>query len=410
MPQITGDRLLSDLHTLRGFGAHPPGVIRPSLSDADMAARRWLAQRKQDAGLQARIDGIGNVFGHSTASGRALLIGSHSDTQPTGGWLDGAMGVVYAIEVARALAEDENTSHLAVDTVAWIDEESTYLSCLGSRSFCGLVSAHERENARSESGVSLAHALAAAGLDGTPTLAPKDGRYLGYLEAHIEQGPYLEMQKLQVGVVSAIVGSRNFTVSFSGQQNHAGTTPMRLRRDAGRALMTFGHRLNEAFEAAASEKSVWTIGRVAFEPGTSSIIPGRANMHLQFRDPDDACLDALEGVANALVAQMNEEQKVDIVMEAYSPAIRPADMDPEFQRHLAAAAERHTATKWCHMPSAAVHDAMFLAQIMPSAMLFVPSINGISHDFTEDTSEDDIVMGCQVLTDAAAAILSAAAA
>ena len=137
MPTINSERLLDDLRTLRGFGAHGNGVVRPSLSRIDMDARQWLAERFDAAGLESHIDGVGNVFGRARHARRALLIGSHSDTQPTGGWLDGALGVIYALEVARSLADDPSTAVCAVDTVAWVDEEGTFMSCLGSRAFVG---------------------------------------------------------------------------------------------------------------------------------------------------------------------------------------------------------------------------------------------------------------------------------
>jgi len=138
MVTINGGRLLDDLRALRAMGAAGmggTGVVRPAFSEMDMTARRWLAGRYEEAGLTAQIDGVGNVLGRSPNPGPALLIGSHSDTQPTGGWLDGALGVVYGLEVVRALAEDPATAHLAVDAVSWQDEESRFYGCMGSRSF-----------------------------------------------------------------------------------------------------------------------------------------------------------------------------------------------------------------------------------------------------------------------------------
>jgi N-carbamoyl-L-amino-acid hydrolase len=405
--RIRPPRLLQDLATLRSFGAQGHGVVRPSLSPVDMQARRWLASRMSEAGLEPRIDGLGNVFGRSTRQGPALLAGSHSDTQPTGGWLDGALGVIVALETARALAEHPDTACLALDVVAWVDEESTFLSCMGSRAFCGLVSPQELAQARNKAGQSLGDALGAAGLDGAPA-QHEPGRHIGYLEAHIEQGPHLEAAGQRIGVVTAIVGSRNVTVDFAGQQNHAGTTPMPLRRDAGLALMQFGHRLHEVFRAEAGPKTVWTMGRLEVHPGAPSIIPGRAQLHLQFRDPDDARLERLQACAQALADEMDRTGPVGVSMRPASPPIRPAAMDEGLRRHLSAAAEAHAPGAWQAMPSAAVHDAMFLSSVMPAAMMFIPSIHGISHDFAENSSDEDIVLGCQVFADAAARILCAA--
>ena len=404
MPKINPSRLLDDLKTLKSFGSQGTGVVRPSFSPIDMAARRWLCERTLEAGLDARIDGVGNVIGRSRNPGPALLLGSHSDTQPRGGWLDGAMGVIYALEVARACAKDAATNKIAVDTVAWVDEEGTYSGCFGSRSFCGLIAPEEIAAAHNDAGQSLTDALKAAGLNGVAA-RPEPGRYRGYLEAHIEQGANLENDGMQIGVVSAIVGSRNFTVRFSGQQNHAGTTPMPRRKDAGRALIDYAYQLNQALEQISGPRTVWTIGRVVFDPGTASIIPGKAEMNLQFRDPEESILDAFEAKAREWVDRMNKTGPVAVSIEPVGKPVAPKAMAAELQQHLAAAAETHAPGKWQHMPSAALHDAMFLAEIMPAAMLFVPSINGISHDFAENTSDEDIVRGCQVLATAVASIL-----
>jgi len=405
MPTINSQRLLADLHHLRSFGASGNGVVRPSLSPIDMQARHWLMERINEAGLTAKMDGIGNVFGHSQNAGKALLVGSHSDTQPTGGWLDGALGVIYALEAARALAEDSATAHLPMDTVAWVDEESTFLSCMGSRAYCSMLQPDEMQNAMTDDGLSLQEALTQANLDGVPA-KPQPDRYRGYLEAHIEQGPHLEAMGKRIGVVTAIVGSRNLTVTFTGKQNHAGTTPMHLRADAGIALMNFGHLVNESFKKMAGPKSVWTMGRMQLSPGAASIIPGKADLHLQFRDPDNEVLDKLEQEARRLVGQLNDQGPVAINMVEHSPPIIPADMESSFQEEIAAAARTHAPDDWEHMPSAAVHDAMFLSEIMPAAMMFIPSIGGVSHDFSEDTSESDIALGAQVFTTAIAGILS----
>ena len=297
---IDPDRLLGDLRRLRGFGACGIGVVRQSLTPIDVESRHWLRARLEEAGLDARIDGVGTVFGRSRNPGPALLIGSHTDTQPRGGWLDGALGVIYGLETARALAECDETKHLAVDVASWIDEEGAFATCLGSLAFCGEVDPGGAiRDSTNEEGKSLGEALREAGLEGVPVERRERGRYVGYAEAHIEQGPWLEHEGKRIGAVTGIVGSRNFTVAFEGQQNHAGTTPMALRRDAGHALVELAHRVYETFPEQAGERSVWTIGRIALDPGVRSIVPGRAEMHLQFRDQDEAVLDRLEAHARA---------------------------------------------------------------------------------------------------------------
>ena len=227
MPAVNAERLLADLRTLRTFGAattHPLGVVRPSYSEADMASRLWLKERFEEAGLETVIDGVGVVFGRSRNPGPALLLGSHSDTQPRGGWLDGAMGVVYALECARALAEDPRTAHLAIDIASWTDEEGTYLGMVGCKSFCGLLGDDEIEAAAAAgveaedgswvvpSGHPLTEALEAADLKDKPVVKMEEGRYAGYFEAHIEQGPWLEQEGKRIGVVTGCVGIDGVTI------------------------------------------------------------------------------------------------------------------------------------------------------------------------------------------------------
>src|SRR6185369_728328 len=168
MPTIHPERLLSDLRHLRSIGAQGIGVVRPAFSAKDMEARRWLKSQYEAVGLEGSIDGVGNVLGRSKKPGKALLIGSHSDTQPTGGWLDGALGVIYALEVARALAADKATANLPVDVVSFQDEESRFVGCLGSRSLTGALTPEVEQAAVDNAGVTLADALREAGLADAP--------------------------------------------------------------------------------------------------------------------------------------------------------------------------------------------------------------------------------------------------
>jgi N-carbamoyl-L-amino-acid hydrolase len=373
-----------------------------------MEARRWLKARYEEAGLDATIDGVGNVLGHSRKPGKALLLGSHSDTQPTGGWLDGALGVIYALEVARALAADQAASGLPVDIVSFQDEESRFVGCLGSRSLIGGLTPDMEAGAMDKDGVSLADALKQAGLADTPRLKLSRERHAGFVEAHIEQGPNLEDTGNRIGVVTGIVGLRGIRLEFRGQQNHAGTTMMARRRDASSALYELAHRINQEFPKVAGERSVWTMGRLKLEPNATSIVPGYADLDLQFRDASDAPLDAFEKVVARLVADMNARGGVKITAIPSRAPIPPTRMDPDLQKHIEAAAERHAPGQWQRMPSGAFHDAGIISASLPSAMLFIPSIGGISHDFAEDSRDEDIVLGCQVLADAAASILAAA--
>ena len=408
MVKINGERLLGDLRALRAMGAIGTGVVRPAFSDMDLQARRWLAEKYEAAGLTATIDGVGNVLGRSSNPGRALLIGSHSDTQPTGGWLDGALGVIYGLEVVRAMAEDPDTKHLPVDAISWQDEESRFYGCMGSRAFCNQFPKEAEDGLADKDGIALADALAHAGLKDVPRLTAEDHDYLGFLEAHIEQGPHLEADGRRIGIVQSIVGLGGMVFTFTGQQNHAGTTMMAGRKDATTALYALAHGINEEFPKVAGVRSVWTMGRVLIRPGAPSIVPGYAELELQYRDVDPAVLDKFEAVVHRLVDNINSKDGATIEAKPSRVRIAPAHMDTGFQEHLSRAAEAHAPGNWAAMPSGAFHDAGVVCTVMPCAMLFIPSIGGISHDFAEDSHDDDITLGCQVLADGAATILAAA--
>ncbi len=406
MAEIDGGRLLGDLRTLRTFGSSGTGVVRPTFSPQDMEARAWLRDRMAVAGLDATIDGVGNVFGRSPNPGPALILGSHSDTQPEGGWLDGAMGVMDAIEVARTLLADPATAHLAVDVVAWSDEEGTYTSCLGSTAFVGELTAAQLAE-RNVDGESVAEAVERVGLTETECARFDPDRHIGYLEAHIEQGPHLEETGKRIGVVTSIVGIRGAHVRFIGEQNHAGTTPMARRKDAAVAMFEFVAALQPRMATAASPTSVWTIGRVTVEPGAPSIVPGYADLAVQFRDPDDEVLQRMLDVVVETAALIDAASPVDVIVEPGRSPISPTVMHQPFIDQLGQAAARHAPDDWVEMPSAAGHDPMVLSHHLPCAMLFIPSIGGVSHDFAENSHDDDIILGCQVLATASASILQA---
>lgn len=404
-PRINPVRLLDDLKTLRSFGANGPGVVRLSLSPVDMEARRWLAGRMTDAGLDATIDGVGTVFGRSRKSGPALVIGSHTDTQPTGGWLDGALGVIYGLEIARALDECAATRDFAVDVASWIDEEGTFSSFLGSRSFAGDAIDASLQHARNRDGVLLGDALAQAGVANVPRVVLDRARQRAYLEPHIEQGGRLEASGKSVGVVTTIVGIREFQLRFTGQRNHAGTTPMSIRRDAGAAVVAFIARVDDAFGRLADADTVWTVGRIDLDPGSFSVVPGKADMYLQFRDGNPERLHAMESTLAALVDEWNVQHAVQVELIPFDGPEEPVVMDTALQQHIAQAAEAVAPGQWIRMPSGASHDAQVIAHHIPACMLFVPSIGGVSHDFIEDTAEPHIVLGCEVAARAAAGIV-----
>ena len=408
MPKIDGQRVVSDLKRLAEFGRYKTGVHRPTYSPVDVESRHWLAEKLGQAGLDPVVDGIGNVIGRNPSAGRRLLVGSHSETQPYGGWLDGSLGVIYGLELARAFAADSSCAGLGIDVAAWADEEGHYQSFLGSHSFTGMLPEEQIDKVRGrDDGTPLREALQRAGLAGRPRERVDPGNYVGYLEAHIEQGDTLDTSGLRIGVVETIVGIWNYRVSVIGEQNHAGTTRMVRRKDAGVAMVRLATQIHGSFPEIAGPRTVWTIGRMVIEPNAPSVIPGHAEMQVQFRDADPDRLALFEKTLHELVDQADRAGPCRVEIEA-TVRSEPRPMDPGFQTQIEEAAERHAPSMHMRLPSAAGHDAAVLSYRMPAGMMFIPSLGGISHHWSEDTKEEDIVLGVQVFADAAERILRAA--
>jgi len=400
-----GARVLADLHALRNIGAYNTGVHKPTFSEPHIRSLQWLAERLPEAGLVAGIDGIGNVLGTSSKSGPKLLAGSHLESQNFAGWLDGPLGVVYALEAARVLNPDSGVNG-AVEVASWCDEEGHFGSFLGSRSYVGGVSEEEIDAARDRtSGKPMREALRDAGLAGRPRVTAERGRHIGYLEAHIEQGQTLEGGKLAIGVVTSIVGIWQYRISFTGEQNHAGTTRMNARKDAGLALARFCVDIDDRFPAVSGPRTVWTTGRITLDPGAPSIIPGAAEMLFQIRDDDPRVIARLEDFLRQMAAEFTTRGGCTVAVERIRIGA-PAMMDATFQQAIEAASKTLAGGKSLRMPSAAGHDAQILSTIMPAGMLFVPSIGGISHHWTENTADADIVTGAQVFVDACRRLLA----
>ncbi len=394
--RIQPERLLADLDTLRSFGQCGSGVVRPAYSEADLAARRWLAERMQAAGLEVAVDPVGNLFGLPQGGGPCLLIGSHSDSQPEGGWLDGAYGVIAGLEVARASIECGGPP---VAVVSFQDEEGRFTALTGSRVWAGTLSLEEADRLTDTEGRSLAEArqAAVAGLPAPRAVPPE--RFHAFLEIHIEQGPVLDRSGERIGVVENIVGIRSERMTFTGEQNHAGTTPMHLRRDAFQGLVRFADTLNQRLAEIVTPATVWTIGHVALHPNASSIVPGRVDFSMQWRDAEEARLDRMTEVIRATAAEVAETAGLELARGSYA-AIPPTRCDEALLAGLRAAAEARAPGAWRAMPSGALHDAANASRRMPMAMLFVPSKRGISHSFEEDTARDDLVLGVEVLAEA----------
>lgn len=388
-------RFLQDLHRLRSFGASGvgKGVVRPAFTAVDIASRQWLASRMQEAGLEVHFDPVGNLFGLNGP--KSLLIGSHSDSQPEGGWLDGALGVIAGLEIARASKEDGGP---AISVVNFQDEEGRFGILTGSDVWTGQISLAEADALTDTDGLTLG--AARARMSGRAREFLPHDMFSGFIEMHIEQGPGMDVSGDQIGVVSDIVGIRETRIRICGRQNHAGTTPMALRQDAFQALSDFNQRINARFGAVATKATVWTLGHAELSPNASSVVPGQARFTLQWRDGDLARLAAMESIVEDVAKDIAQERGVEVEVGPVG-GIDPAAMDDRLKAALQQSARDLVPSKWRDLPSGALHDAANVARVMPTAMLFVPSIGGISHAFDEDTKEEDLIKGLEVLNRAA---------
>jgi N-carbamoyl-L-amino-acid hydrolase len=400
-----GARVLADLNALRAFGAYKTGVHRPTFSEPHLHSLQWLAQKLPEADLAVEIDGIGNVLGTSAKAGPKLLAGSHLESQNFAGWLDGPLGVVYALEAARVINPDRNIQG-AVEVASWCDEEGHFGHFLGSRSYVGDVTDHDIDAARDRTdNRTMRAALQAAGLADRRRATAERGRHIGYLEAHIEQGRTLEGSNLGIGVVTSIVGIWQYQITFTGEQNHAGTTRMKDRRDAGLALARLCVAIDDRFPASSGPRTVWTTGRMTLDPGAPSIIPGRAEMLFQVRDDNPEIVEHLEALLGEIAAEIAAGSRCAVDVKRIRTG-KPAMMDDRFQHAIEEAASIRAGGKSVRMPSGAGHDAQVLATIMPAGMLFVPSIGGISHHWDENTDDADIVRGAEVFVEACRRLLA----
>ena len=346
-PRVSADRLLSDLAALAAIGGRPDGgVDRVAGSEADREARRWVGDALRATGCEVEVDALGTVIGRPAGSrGPWLLVGSHTDTVPAGGRLDGAYGVVAAIEVRRALVE---SGHPAAGRVAVVDFA-------------------DEEGVGGGGGVAGSTALARS---------PAAADFEAYLETHIEQGPRLEAEGLDLGVVEGIVGIDRWRLLFLGEANHAGTTPLQMRRDAGaaagRLLARFPRLLPEVDPAM-----VGNIGRVTVSPGAPNVVPAAAELVVELRALEVAALNEAAERVRAEAEAAAEEFHCTASMERRA-SVPPALMDPGLVEALEAACAS-TGRGWRRLVSGAGHDAGALAARVPAAMIFVPSRGGVSH-------------------------------
>jgi N-carbamoyl-L-amino-acid hydrolase len=400
---INLERLRSDIDAVNALGRAEalPGINRVSFSDADMAGRRWLIGRFEDGGLSAWMDAAGNVFGRwEIGDGPAVLAGSHLDTVPQGGALDGTLGVCAALEAVRAMKGAGIAPIRPVEIVCTADEEGRFGGMFGSQAICGEVGLEWIEAAVDDAGVRLADAMRSQGFDPASVLPRDMSEFIVFLELHIEQGPVLERTGIPAGIVSAVSGVFNWTVTLDGEANHSGTTPMDMRRDAFRGLADFGAAIPAIMEEAAGPESRLTIGKVELSPNFPHSIAGEAVFSIIGRDIEEIRMEALAASCRAEIERTAAAHGlgVQIVQQSW---LRPAPLDRHVADRLAAIA-KSSGVATCIMPSGGGHDAQTFARHLPAGLIFVPSAGGISHSPDEHTEWRDIEQGANLLARAIA--------
>lgn len=393
-------RLASYVEELGRIGRSPDGgLFRFQYDRSWQQARDTLLDWMADVGLQTRVDAVGNVFGRlQGVDDGVVLTGSHVDTVPSGGAYDGALGIVGGLAALAALRA-EGTPRRTLEVVALCEEESSRFvgNFFGTRGILGLVRPEELHSLRDRDGTTLAEAMREAGLDPDRVGEAERHDLQAFLELHIEQGRVLVDESVDIGLVEVIPAVTWETVTVRGRQDHAGATPMDLRQDAFQAAAQMARDLTALVEAEG-RPAVATTGRWTVEPGWPSIVPGLARFSVDLRHPDREVRDRLVTQAHAGFEAVAVERGVelDVVRDKDE---EPATMDADLLEVCRRAAETCGAS-WRRMPSGAGHDSQLMSTRVPTAMIFVPSVEGRSHTPAELTSPEDCVRGATVLATA----------
>ncbi len=406
LPRIDGQRLWASLMSLAEIGATAKGgVCRLALSELDRQARDLFVRWAREAGCTVRVDAIGNLFarreGRDT-SRLAVATGSHIDTQPTGGKFDGNYGVLAGLEVLRTLNDQRIDTEAPIEVCVWTNEEGSRFVpvMMGSGVWAGAFTLDHALSAADREGITVRQALQAIGYAGPAPAAVADGapRFGAYFEAHIEQGPVLEASGCTIGVVTGALGQRWYDVVVSGQEAHAGPTPMDLRRDALQAATRLMQQV-DAIARAEAPHARGTVGYVDVFPNSRNTIPGRVTFTVDFRHTDDDGLQRMDAALRAAITALQAEVRgIDVALQpvVYFP---PAPFTPELVANVRAGAARHGLAHQ-DIVSGAGHDAVYVARQSPTAMIFVPCRDGISHNEIEDAQPQHLAAGCQVLLEA----------
>jgi N-carbamoyl-L-amino-acid hydrolase len=397
--RVNAQRLLKDFNALSEIGAtHEGGVSRLALSNEDLRARAWLADRFEEAGIFVRDDDAGNLSGvipSENAKAKTLLIGSHLDTVPNGGRYDSSVGVLAALESLRTIHESGIKLPVHLEAINFTDEEGSWQSLFGSCALTGKLNQDFLHDRESDHGPFRA-ALFRAGIRPADVhRAKRDPDLLyGYIELHIEQGRRLYQNDVHIGVVTGVVGRTTYVMTFIGEASHSGTTAREDRRDALRGAASF---ITEAFRLVETEypMSVFNCGSLQVSPGSYNIIPQTATLVMECRHTDEARLTALE---SALIDLAQEQTRlhnlaVNVQRQIHMPAVT---LDPHIIHATETACQR-LGIPFMNMISYAGHDAQIMSSFTPSGMIFIPSVKGISHSPREFTEWDDVVHGADVL-------------
>lgn len=397
-------RLSAEIDELAGFSSHPaPAVTRVLYSAEDLAARLWLKGKFEDEGLSVRQDAVGNLFARWQGSEPelpAVATGSHTDAIPNAGKFDGVVGVLGALEAVRALKTDGFRPRRSIEIVMFTAEEPTRfgLGCLGSRMLSGALDAERAAALRDENDASLESLRARAGCEGALSGVRLDpGHWSSFIELHIEQGPLLERDGIDIGVVEKIAAPAAFRVRLTGEGGHAGAVLMPDRRDAGLAGAEIALAVEEAAKTSGSVDTVGTTGVFRIEPDAINSVPARALLEIDLRDTDLEARERAEAVIRRAIVDRCARRGVAFTLETIN-SDPPAVCDPGLVARLETIAHRLGLTSR-RMISRAYHDSLFVARLCPTVMIFIPCRNGWSHRPDEFSSPEAIGNGVSVLSE-----------
>ncbi len=405
-PSIDAGRVIADLRELDRLTGGAGGARRLCWSEGWRAARSLLDELLGEIGLAPERDPAGNLW--ARIGGRdspALGLGSHLDSVPAGGWLDGALGVMAALGVLRAWAEDDRTPPMPLALIDWADEEGARFgrSLFGSSAFSGRLDPAEVAGLRDADGMSIADVLAEEGvaLDRATEATEQQRGLAAYLELHIEQGPILEVEGESAAAVAGCAAVERFRLRFEGRTSHAGTTPMDRRRDAGLAAAETALRVEET---GRRHGGVSTTGELILRPGIVTAVAGEAELLVDLRHPEagplEAMLEEIVGAAAAIAADRGCELATEHIWR-----IGPTVFDDDLVSTARQACADATGSDRV-MTSGALHDAAEVASVRPAAMIFCPSAGGISHAAGEDTADDDLAAAIEAFGLAANRVLA----